>query len=78
MEEQIKVLEEKIKVLEERINVLETMLLKDPWEALLDDTVRAYIRKNYPYYGSYDIDLYFRVLESMKEQIKTLLMGGDH
>lgn len=71
-------MEEKIKILEERIDVLETLLLKDPWEALLDDTVRAYIREHYPHCDSYDIDLYFKVLESMKEQIKTLLMGGDH
>lgn len=71
-------MEEKIKILEERVNELETLLAKDPWEALLDDTVRAYIREHYPYCGSYDFDLYDRVLESMKEQIKTLLMGGDH
>lgn len=72
-------MEERIKILEERINVLETMLLsKDPWETLLDDTVREYIREHYPYCGSYDFDLYFRILESMKEQIKTLLMEGDH
>lgn len=71
-------MEERIKILEERINVLETLLLKDPWEALLDDMVRAYIRDNYPYADSCDTYLYFRVLESMKEQIKTLLMGGDH
>lgn len=71
-------MEEQIKILEERVNVLEVMLLKDPWETLLDDIVRAYIREHYPYCGSYDFDLYFRVLESMKEQIKTLLMRGDH
>lgn len=71
-------MEEKIRILEERIDMLETLLLKDPWEALLDDTVRAYIREHYPYCGSYDFDLYFRILESMKEQIKTFLMGGDH
>lgn len=53
-------------------------MLEDPWRILLDDAVREYIRKNYPYCGSYDFDLYDRVLESMKEQIKTLLMGGDH
>lgn len=71
-------MEEQIKILEERIDRLEALVLKDPWEVLLDDTVRDYIREHYPYCGSYDFDLYFRILESMKEQIKTLLMGGDH
>lgn len=71
-------MEDKIQILEERINVLEIMLLKDPWEILLDDAVKTYIREHYPYCGSYDIDLYFKVLESMKEQIKTLLTGGNH
>lgn len=78
MEDKIQILEERIDMLEERISVLELMLLKDPWETLLNDTVRAYIREYYPYSDSYNIDLYFRVLESMKEQIKTLLMGGNH
>lgn len=78
MEDQIKILEEKVNVLEERINVLEVMLLKNPWEALLDDIVHEYIREHYPYADSCDTYLYFRVLDSMKEQIKTLLMGGDH
>lgn len=71
-------MEEQIKILEERVNMLETLLLKDPWETLLDDAVRAYIREHYPNGGSYDTNLYFRVMESMKEQLKTLLMGGDH
>lgn len=71
-------MEERIKILEERIDRLEALVLKDPWETLLDDTVREYIREHYPYCGSYDFDLYFRILESMKEQIKTLLMRGDH
>lgn len=78
MEDKIQILEERIDALEQRINVFEVMLLKDPWEILLDDTVRAYIRERYPYGGSYDFVLYERVLESMKEQIKILLMGGDH
>lgn len=71
-------MEEQIKILEERVNVLEVMLSKDPWETLLGDIVRVYIREHYPHDDSYDIDLYFRVLKSMKEQIKTLLMRGDH
>lgn len=71
-------MEDQIKILEERVDVLETVLLKDPWRLLLDDIVSEYIREHYPYAGSYDTDLYFRVLESMKEQIKTLLMGGNH
>ena len=70
-------MEEKIAILEERINVLE-MRAGDPWRMLLDDIVHAYIREHYSYCGSYDADLYWRVLESMKEQIKFLLMGGDH
>lgn len=75
MEDKIQILEERIDALEVRISVLEIM---DPWNTLLEDTVRAYIREHYPYADSYNTDLYFRVLESMKEQIKTLLMGGDH
>ena len=71
-------MEDQIKILEERIDVLETRLSKDLWQILLGDTVRAYIREHYPYAGSDDTDLYWRVLDSMKEQIKTLLMGGDH
>lgn len=71
-------MEEQIKILEERINVLETLLLKDPWRILLGEAVSEYIKEHYPYAGSYDTDLYWRVFESMKEQIKTLLMGGDH
>ena len=71
-------MEDKIKILEERVAVLENMLFKNPWEILLDDIVRVYIREHYPYGGSYNTNLYSRVLESMKEQLKTLLMGGDH
>lgn len=78
MEDQIKILEEKVNMLEERVNVLEVMLLKGPWRALLDDIVHEYIKKHYPYAGSCDTYLYLKVLDSMKEQIKTLLMGGDH
>lgn len=71
-------MEEQIKILEERVNVLEVTLLRDPWRILLCDIVEEYIREHYPNGGSYDTDLYFRVLESMKKQLKTLLMGGDH
>jgi len=71
-------MEEKIKILEERVNELETRLSKDLWRALLEDIVDDYIKEHYPYCGSYDTDLYWRVLESMKEQITTLLMRGDH
>jgi len=70
-------MEEQIKILEEKVNILEALLLKNPWEILLDDIVRDYIREHYPYGNGYT-DLYSKVLESMKEQIKTLLMGGDH
>ena len=71
-------MEEQIKILEERVNALEAMLSKNLWRILLDDIVEEYIREYYPYSGSYDTDLYSRVMESMKEQLKTLLMGGDH
>ena len=71
-------MEEQIKILEERVNELETRLSKDLWRTLLEDIVVEYIREYYPYASSYDTDLYCRVLESMKEQIKTLLMGGNH
>ena len=71
-------MEEQIKILEARVEVLEAVLLKDPWRILLCDVVSEYIREHYPYAGTYDTDLYFRVLESMKEQIKTLLMGEEH
>lgn len=70
-------MENKIAELEYRICELERRI-DDPWRPLLDGVVREYIREHYPYGGSCDADLYWRVLESMKEQIITLLMGGNH
>jgi hypothetical protein len=66
-------MEDKIEALEYRINVLEK-ILDDPWRILLDDAVREYIRKNYPCCGSYDFDLYDRVLEEMKDKIRKILV----
>lgn len=70
-------MEEQIKILEERIDVLETILLRDPWEILLDDMVREYIYKKYPYCESCDGWLYARVLEEMKDKIKRILMEDE-
>lgn len=66
-------MENKIQDLEYRINVLEK-ILDDPWRVLLDEAVREYIRKNYEYCGSYDFDLYDRVLEEMKDKIRKMLV----
>ena len=63
-------MENKIEELECRMREM----LEDPWRILLDDAVREYIRKNYPYCGSYDFDLYERVFEEMKYKIKRILM----
>lgn len=52
-------------------------MLEDPWRVLLDDAVREYIRKNYPYCGSYDLDLYERVLEEMKNKIRKILVEDE-
>ena len=68
-------MENKIEDLEYRINVLEK-ILDDPWRILLDDAVREYIRKNYEYCGSYDFDLYEKVLEEMKDKIRKFLVEG--
>lgn len=70
-------MEDRIEELERRIYMLEKMF-DNQWQLLLDDIVREYIKEYYPYGGIGDTNIYFRVLESMKEQIKTLLMGGDH
>lgn len=66
-------MEDKIEELEYRINILEKMF-DNQWRLLLDDIVREYIRKNYPYCESDDMHLYDRVLEEMKDKIRKILM----
>ena len=66
-------MEDRIEELERRIYMLEKMF-DNQWCLLLDDMVREYIRKNYPYCGSDDIFLYNRVLEEMKDKIRKILI----
>ena len=69
MEDKIAELEYRICELERRIN--------DPWRPLLDDMVREYIRKNYPYCELGDGWLYNRVFEEMKGKIRRILMEDE-
>lgn len=69
-------MEDKIEELQYRICELERRL-DDPWRSLLDDMVREYINKNYPYCEICDGWLYNRVLEEMKYKIRRILMEDE-
>lgn len=69
-------MEDKIAELEYRICELERRL-DDPWRSVLDDMVREYIRKNYPYCEICDGWLYARVLEEMKDKIRKILVEDE-